>query len=153
MRFFKLKALSCSGKGNRVLRKSANEVLQEGAFHNPDELVAKGFICETDAEGKALGKSNATTEAVKGSNDGPGESALAAAAAAAAGESGAGEGEDDDNGADEGEESPIAGKTHKSFKKDKLQEMCADVEIVFEDEDTRAELFEMLENHYGLAND
>lgn len=145
MRFFKLKALSCSGKGNRVLRKSANEVYQEGAFHDPDAQAAKGFIYQTDAQGNAINKADAPAEAPKES-DGPGESALAAAAAAAVGEPG------DDTGADAAEESPIAGKTYKKFSKPELQELCAGVGIDFEEDDTKADLFEALEGHYGPAD-
>ena len=139
MRYFKLKALSCSGKGNRVLRKSANEVYQEGAFHDPDTLVDRGYIYETDANGNPL---DGPVAPVDDSSD---EiivtgGALAAAAAAAAGES---EADDDD--------SPIAGKTHKKFKKDKLQELCDEVSIVYTEDDTKADLFELLEGHYGPA--
>lgn len=143
MRYFKLKALSCSGKGNRVLRKTDNEVLQEGAFHDPDALVARGFIYQTDKNGNAVNPSDAPAAPAEETNA-PGESALAAAAAAAVGEPGeTGEG---------GNESPIAGKTVKNFNKAKLQEMCADVELVFEDEDTKADLWGMLEGHYGPAD-
>lgn len=128
-----------------MLRKSDNETYQEGAFHDPDKLMASGHIYQVDADGKAINPKDAPAAPAEESNDDPGSSALAAAAAAATGDPGA------DQGA--GDESPIAGKTKEDFLKKELQELCDAVEgIEYDDSDTKADLFEMLEGHYGQAN-
>lgn len=143
MRFFKLKALSCSGKGNRVLRKKDNEVLQEGAFHDPDALMARGYIYQVDADGNPIdGSAPAVAEEITA----PGESALAAAAAAVVGEPG----EDDRSEAgDEGDASPVAGKSKDDFKKAELQALCDAVGLEYDDKDTKADLLKDLKDHYG----
>lgn len=126
MRYFKLIALSCSAKGNKVLHKGDNEVYLESTFHNADELVHRGFLVEVNQDGSALG-----SKAKAAPQDAPGESALAAAVAEAVG------------GCD-ATVNPVEGKNKGDFTKNELLALCAEHGVEHSDTDTKQELLDAI---------
>lgn len=134
MRYFKLKALSCSGKGNRVIRKRDNQILEEGAFHDADHLLSAGYIVQVTKSGSLLGTS---IEEARKQNETQFESTLL-------------EGVLDAVINQANTSSPIDGKTVKDFKKGELQNLCDDAGIAYADDDTKAILFKELKNHYNV---
>lgn len=136
MRLFKLKALSCAGKHNKVLRKKDNETYLESAFHNPDELLEKGYIYEVTARGEEVAPSSTADFA-----EVSGDSAIAAAAAAAF---------EVEGSTDEVENSnPYATMEVDDLK---LKEWKAEADkagIEYGTKVTRAELLKALQEHYS----
>lgn len=60
MRYFKLKALSCTGKAGKVFFKKGDKTYREDEFLNADELVKNGHLEEVNTiqKGEQLGLSS-----------------------------------------------------------------------------------------------
>lgn len=133
MRYFKLKALSCSAKG-RVLRKKNNEVYRETAFNNVNDLVDKGYLYEVDKHGNLIGgepvkETSKPAEKTEGSVIDLVTDALGA-------------GENDIN--------PYADAEVDDFKLVEWKAKADDAGLEYKAKATRQELLDMLKDHHDI---
>lgn len=142
MRYFKLKALSCSGKGNRVLRKVDNEVYREGAFHNPEALMASGHIYEVDKNGQPMGSSQDLKETAKDEPTADTGSVLDSLEDAFNADT-------DDQAAPEVDGNPYADADVDDYKLAEWKELADAAGIEYKTRATRQEILDLLIDHYS----